>query len=191
MTENKTVLPDLEENERKTVKAMQDVEAEGDDNLIRLSTGVVLEARQVPSGQLIKVMSRFQPPEPPMYFNKDLGRSLPNTADPYFETRMKEWEQNRVSALLNILIIYGVSLKSKPKGMPGPDDDEWLDSFYAAGEQVVADNKYWRLLNWVTAIAAPKDEDIKLITEKVGRLSGVREADVKDAANFPGSDQKR
>lgn len=190
MAKKETVLPNLEENERKVVEAVEEIEAEGDDNLIHLSTGVVLEAHQAPPGHLVKVMSRYSPPDPPEYFNKDLGRWMKNYADPDFEKRMKEWEMLRTSAMLPILIIYGTSLKSKPKKLPGPDDDEWLDSFYATGEQVIADSKSWRYLNWVTTIAAPVDDDIKLISQKVIRLSGVAEADVADATNFPGGDKE-
>jgi len=191
MTENKTVLPDLEENERKTVKAMQDIEAEGDDNLIRLSTDVVLEARQANPNQIIKVLSRFPSPEPPMYFNKDLGRWIENTADPDYALKMQAWKMQYANATNNVFISYGTTLKSKPKNVPGPDDDEWLDQFYAMNEPVMADNKYWRYLNWVLSVAAPTDRDTQLIQKKVGRLSGVTEADVQDAATFPGSDQKR
>lgn len=190
MSKDKTVLPNLEENERKTANTISEVEAEDDDNLIRLSTGVVLEAVQANPNIIIKVLSRFPAPEPPTYFNEKLGRWIENTADPDYELKMRAWQIQYANATNNVFISYGTKIKSVPKKMPKPEDDEWLDRFYAMGEPVMAENKYWRYLNWVLSVAAPADKDTQLIQEKVGRLSGVREADVKNAATFPGGDKE-
>lgn len=187
----KTVLPDLDEDERKLSQAIQEIEAEGDDHLIRLSTGVVLEAKQANPNQIIKVLSRFPAPEPPMYFNKDMGRWIENTADPDYALKMQAWKMQYANATNNVFISYGTKIHSKPKGMPGPEDDEWLQQLYALDQPVMADNKYWRYLNWVLTVAAPLDTDTQLIQRKVGRLSGVQEVDAQAASTFPGRDQKR
>jgi hypothetical protein len=45
----------------------------------------------------------------------------------------------------------------------------------------LVDNPRSRYLAWVKGVAAPLDEDINLLLEALGRLTGVAESDVLDA----------
>ena len=90
--------------------------------------------------------------------------------------------------MLNALVGLGTELKSKPRGMPGPDDPSWLADYKALGLPVVADSQAWRYITWVLYLASVTDKDTQLIAEKVRSLSGVKEEDVQAAESFPDGD---
>lgn len=183
MSEEQQV-PDVQQVEKNVLEAKSDAEA--DDNLIRLSTGVVLEAGQANPNVLLKVMSRVPRPQPPKYYNKNMGREMENPDDPDYINRVQMWQAELAYSMTVAMIVFGTSLKSVPKGMPRPEDDSWLGKLRLLGLDVVEDDPNWRYLNWVMSVAAPLDVDTKAINDKVGKLSGVSEASVQNAANFPG-----
>ena len=177
-------LPNVNETDKSLARAI-DAEGEAEDNLIRLSTGVVLEARQANPNVLIRIMTAQPRPTPPVVFIKAMGREMENPDDPDYISRVRAWEMSYNNGMLNALVGLGTTLHSKPKGMPGPDDDAWLKDYEALGLPVVRDSKAWRYITWVLFKAAVIDKDTTLIGEKVKNLSGVREADVKSADSFP------
>jgi hypothetical protein len=181
-------LPNVNEADKIVSQAI-DAAGEADDDLIRLSTGVVLEAHQANPNVLIRIMTAQKRPSPPVVFIKNMGREMENPDDPDYISRVKDWEMGYNSGMLNALVGLGTSLHSKPKGMPGPDDDAWLKDYEAMGLPVIRDSKAWRYITWVLFKAAVIDKDTALIGEKVKKLSGVREADVKSAETFPEGDK--
>ena len=78
-------------------------------------------------------------------------------------------------------------------GLPLQKQEEippsWLLDYKSLGLPVMAESESWRYATWVMFKAAPTDNDMKLIGDAVKKLSGVREADVKDAETFSGSDK--
>jgi hypothetical protein len=158
------------------------------DNSVRLSSGVVLKAKQANPMLLITVMAAFPRPEPPVQFNSMMGRNMENPDDPDYISRVKAWSMENSNAVLNAFILLGTEMVSVPKGVPGPGDNEWLERYEALGLPTKPMNKDWRYLKWVTTIAAVNEKDLELIRDAVGALSGVKEADVSAAATFPGSD---
>jgi len=175
------------DEDEKLVKAVEKSQ-EGGGSLITLSTGVVLKARQANPMVLIRVMSAFPRPEPPVYFNKAMNREMTNPDDPDYIERVKAWETQNNSRILNALIMLGTELHSKPKGMPGPQDDGWMEDLDALELPTKPDNKGWRYMTWVLSKAAVNEKDLEAIRLIVGRTSGVAEEDVADAESFPGSD---
>lgn len=178
----------VNDTDREIAKAL-DAAGEADDNLIRLSTGVILEAHQANPNVLIRVMTAKQRPDPPVVFIKAMGREMENPDDPDYISRVKDWEMSYNNGMLNALVALGTTFVSKPKGMPGPDDETWLKDYEALGLPVIRDSKAWRYITWVLFKAAVNEKDTALIGEKVKRLSGVKEADVKAAETFPEGDQ--
>lgn len=175
-----------EENLLRAVEEAGKVE----DNLIRLSTGVVLRGKKINPLTLIAVMARYPHPSPPTHFIKEMGRVMENTDDPDYIERVKNWDILYKNSLLNAMTMLGTELVSFPKGFYGPQDPKWLQKFEALGLPTRPDNQGWMYLMWVMHEAVVDEKDVKLIQEVVGRLSGVKEADVKAAETFPGSDQK-
>ena len=173
------------EGDRKIVKAVEDAN-KPEDNTITLSTGVVLRGKQVPPLALIKVMSAFPRPKVPVWISPSMGREMENPEDPDYIERVRSWKAESGTITLNALIMMGTELVSVPKKFPGPDAKEWQEEYQVLGMPMFLENKNWRYLTWVTYKAAPVVEDLDLIKEVVGRLSGISETKVVAAEQFPG-----
>lgn len=61
----------------------------------------------------------------------------------------------------------------------------WIRDYQSLGFPVIPSSPAWRYITWVMYKAAPTSDDVKLLSDKVKNLSGVKEADVKDAETFP------
>lgn len=177
----------FDQSDEKTINALRG--ANVSNNTVCLSSGVVLKVKQANPMLLITVMASFPRPLPPVQFNKMMGRNMENPDDPDYISRVKAWSTENSGAVLSAFILLGTELYSKPEGVPGPFDDEWLETYEALGLTVKANNREWRYLKWVMTIATTNEHDIELIRDAVGALSGVKEADVSAAAAFPGSDK--
>lgn len=176
--------------EERVLQAMEDMK-QPQDNLIRLSTGVVLRGKMAPPLTLMRIMAAFPRPKPPTWSNPAFGgREMENKDDPDYQDRVKSWQGEQSDAMLNALITTGTELVSIPAGMKGPDAQDWLDEYSLLNLPMHPANKSWRYLIWIQFKAATTADDIKLIMQVVGRLSGVPESAVKSAEEFPGSDQK-
>ena len=185
-------LPKIDPNktDRVIAEAIDQTRKEADDNLIRLSTGVILRAKQANPSTLIRVMTKQQRPTPPLYFNKQMGREMENPDDPDYISRVQAWQMDYSNGMLNVLIGLGTEFVAKPLKIEGMEGDLWLMDYKALALPVIADSPSWRYITWVMFVAAPTDSDLNLITSKVKSLSGVKEADVRDAENFPAGDEK-
>lgn len=177
MTEEKAVV-------KKTTK---EEAAKEENNLITLSTGVVLRGKAAPSLALVKTIAKHPRPKPPEQYSEALGRVIENAADPDYLARVKAYETESAHDILNVLILYGTEVVSVPKGFPTKDSNVWMEEVREVGLEVKPDNKSWRYLNWIMFKAAPTPEDTQKIQEVVGSLSGVSERTVQAAETFPGS----
>ena len=178
-----------DEDDMKTVRAVADAKKGAQDEFT-LSSGVVLRALKANPITLIKVMTRFPRPKPPVVFMKDMGRDMENPDDPDYIDRVKAWEMESNAQVLNALILLGTELVSCPKGIEKPSGDKWVEKYKVLDMPVRPENEDWRYLTWVTFIAAPDENDLNIIQDAVGRLSGIAEADVKDAEQFPRRNSK-
>lgn len=177
---------DLNKTDKVIAKAIDSGE---EDDLIRLSTGVVLKARQANPNILIRIMTANPRPKPPVYFNETIGREMENPDHPDYIKQVQAWEMEYNSGMLNALVGLGTELVSVPKKFPKPDDDSWLKDYRALGLPAITDSPAWRYITWVLFKAAVKDTDTKQIGDKVKKLSGVKEADVRSAETFPDGDE--
>jgi len=169
------------ENDEAVINA---IENEKPDNLIRLSSGVVLVGKPANPVTLIAVLSNMPRPVPPTYHNDKMGRDMENPDDPDYVSRVQMWQTTQADAMITAFILLGTELHSKPKKMPGPYDPDWLEDFLLLGMPSKPDSKKWRYLTWVKTQACLNTEDQKLIQEVVGRLSGVSRKDVQAAEEF-------
>ena len=180
---------DGDEKTMKTLQAIESVDAvKSADNKITLSSGVVVRAKKVPPMYLITVMTKSPRPKPPVVFIKDMGRNMENPDDPNYIDRVKAWEMESNTAILDVLITLGTELVSTPKGISKPTEDKWLEIIDALDMPKRPENESWRYLTWMKLIAATDENDLVIIQEAVGRLSGISNKDVKAAEEFPGSD---
>lgn len=160
------------------------------DHLITLSSGVILRAKAAPPLALVKVIGGFPRPKPPVYHNTQMGRDMENPDDPEYIERLKAHQMESSNAVLNALILLGTDLVEVPKKFPKPEDDEWLEEYIETGLPAKPDNKRWRYLNWVFFKAVQTNDDLVVIRDEVGRLSGVSEEAVQSAEAFSRSSKK-
>lgn len=170
---------------QKTAEAVEEAEAP-QDNLIRLSTGVVLKAKKANTMVLMAVMSSFPRPTPPIWHNETMGRDMENPDDPDYLDRVKAWEVEYSAATLRAFILLGTELESVPKEIPKPSSDKWLEEYEVLGLPMRPKNKNWRYLQWINFKAIGDEQDLRLIQEKVGSLSGITERAARSAEEFPG-----
>lgn len=173
--------------EEKVVEAVEKSNGKKD-NLVTLSTGVVLRGKQANPLALIDVMSNFPRPTPPVWKHPTMGREMENPDDPDYRARVKAWESESSSATLNAMILLGTELVKTPSDFPGPDDDAWLDEYELLNLPMKPHNQSWRYLKWVLFKAVRDEKDLLRIRDLVGRLSGVSERAVDSAEQFPGSE---
>lgn len=173
----------------KSIKAIEKAETK-EDNTITLSTGVVLRGKQVPPLVLVKIMASYGRPKVPTYNSKEMGREVENPDDPDYIDRVKAWKIELSNSTLNALIVLGTELVKVPKKFPGPESNDWLDEYALLGVPMRPEIKAWRYLTWITMKAAPETNDLDLIKEVVGRLSGVPESKVEAAESFPDGDKE-
>jgi len=184
--------PNIAAIDGKVAKQLDAMKTGEVDNLIRLSSGVVLRAKQANPNMLIRAMTAHPEPKVPVYFSKEMGRDIENPDDPDYISRKKTWEMGYSSAMLNVLIGLGTELESVPKGMEGPhpvkkngDMPAWINEYAAMGLPIIPSSENWRYITWVMFRAAPTAEDTQKISQTVMSMSGIKEADVQNAERFP------
>jgi len=115
---------------------------------------------------------------------------MENPDDPDYIDRVKAWDMENNAQVLNALILLGTEFVSAPKNIESYKGNKWIEKYKILDMPVRPDNEDWRYLTWVTFIAAPDENDLNVIQDAVGRLSGIAEADVKNAEQFPGRNSK-
>lgn len=204
-------------SEEKVIEALEEA-IQKLDNKITLSTGVVLLAKKANPLTMIKVMAAHPRPKPPMWQHPTMGRMMENPDDPDYQGRLQAHEMEQTNATLNAFILLGTELVNTPKGFGGPhptknktrigfekNDDgkenkkkpvykeelvwpDWIEEYELLGVPMLTQNKSWRYLTWVTFKAIADEDDLKMVQDTVGRLSGMTEKSVQAAEEFPGRD---
>jgi len=161
--------------------AVDEIETKKDE-LIHLSTSVVLAPKPVSTMIFGSIVKKFVKPKPPVTYNEDTGRKEANLSDPLYLQETSEWENNTAFSIVDAMILLGTEIVSVPENFEGPVGNTWLEELSLIGIELKnIDSVKERYLNWVKHIAAPKTEDINEIMKKVGKLSGVSEEDVDSA----------
>lgn len=174
---------DLSGNDKVIARKLDEIKGEVD-NLINLSSGVVLLARPANPLMLIRVMTAHPRPQPPTHFDQMMGREIENPDHPDYVKRVEQWQMEYNNSMLNALIGLGTQLHSKPKKLEGPDGNKWLSDYKSYGLPILPDSESWRYIAWVMSVAVKDDNDTKIIGDKVRQLSGVKEAEVESATTF-------
>jgi hypothetical protein len=168
----------------------QNKKEEGD-NLVTLSTGVVVRLKKANPMTLITVMAGEPRPSPPTYRDKKMGRLVENPDSPDYQARVQDWEAHYNERLLNAFIQGGTEIVTVPKGVPKINDDGWVDTLNVLGiDTSKRDVPAWRHIHYIKNVACQDEKDLSVIQEGVQKLSGVSEEDVDKATSFPGSDEE-
>ena len=152
-----------------------------------LSTGVVLRAKSIPPGVFLSIMGKNPPPDPPTYYDPIKDLSYTNVDDPGYMEKMKHHDSVQSKEMLYAMVIFGTEFVSKPKEVASMTSNDWVAKLELTGVKTYPQNKQWRYLQWVLSVAIMNTDDFTVLSEKVGKLNGVSEADVESAAKFPGN----
>lgn len=144
---------------------------------ITLASGVVLNVHKTPTMLIGDLTRRFPRPKPPKWFNPDTGKEEDNPDHPAYVQALSDWQMELSMSMLDNMIIQGTEIVSVPEGFSKVDDTDWSERIEAGG--FVITNKAKRYLAWVKYVACGEDDDdISLLTEEIGKMSGVSEKDV-------------
>jgi hypothetical protein len=92
-----------------------------DDGALTLSTGVRIIYVPVNPAVFTEVLSKMDPPRPPMVFIESKGREEQNPLDPTYLAEMDNYQGERANAIMETFALFGVELVEDL-----PQDDTWL-----------------------------------------------------------------
>lgn len=155
---------------------------------VTLSTGVVLRIKPVSPFllQTIKSAQEKAKPRVPVWHNTEDDRDEENPSDPAYLEAVRAWNSELGDKVYSALIAYGTETDAIPDGLPGPNDDSWMEGLQAI-EIPVPSTGRGRYIAWVKYIAAVTGEDTANVNLACLRALGLAEEDVaKAAASFRG-----
>lgn len=159
----------------------------GDKDQVTLSTGVVLKITSVSPMAFGDLENKYPSPPIPRVYDEVKGREISNPLSAEYKKAVAENENRKALAALDLAIVLGTRLLSIPKGMDGPDSEEWKDTLFAMGyNKESIESKKARYLSWVKLNAASNNADWNMLSMTVMRRMGVPEQDVNAALkSFP------
>lgn len=182
---------DKEDTDRKAVaRAINDAApatAPDPDNILRLSSGVVLKISPVPPGVIARIGRAVKRPEVPRQWIEEKGREEENPAHPDYLAALEHWQLAQMEALEDAVIALGSEIVSVPETFAGPDDDSWTEELSILGIDDIPKTGKARYLNWVRLWAVHSNLDLVNLTNMAVRQSRIPESEVTAAAeSFPG-----
>lgn len=181
-------MPGQEQEDSRQQEPATDEEAE---DILTLSTGVVLDLLQ-PSPILVdNLMRSFSADEPhiPKVWIKDKERDEENPNDPDYLAAMEAWYAESGMRSIKALLPTGSRIRSKPEDMPGPEEPDFADLMDTMG-QPLGKSRFSRYTQWVL-LYATNPQDLAILGVKLLRRAGVREEDVREAqALFQGLQER-
>lgn len=174
----------------RTIAAFQ---SEGMPHEVTLSSGVVLGLRPVPPFALQEALRQIRAPVPPLWMNEDKGRQEENPSDPDYLAAVDRYVETRLETIANVTMALGTDLKSVPDGMPGPDDDVWIEEMEVAAPAVSIPRTppRARYVAWLRFRAMPRTNDIAVVAALPLLLAGISEGEVAAAmASFPRDEER-
>lgn len=161
-----------------------------------LNNGIVLHIKPVPPFLIRRAAMAVPRPKVPTFHNDTTGRNEANPLDPDYEREMAEYQEVSGEAGVNAMLLVGTAVKSLPKGIPGPESDDWLEM--ADFLRVPVELHCWkcavkdpapncsgcakaRYLSWLYLFALDSEMAIAEVILVVGRGAGVTEEEVASA----------
>lgn len=161
-----------------------------DEDLLRLSTGVVLRLR-TPAAMVVESSFRAvkkHEPKPPRMYIEAKGREEENPSDPDYLAALRQWKYDVGMRGLRALIPSGTTLESVPEGLPGPEDEDYIDLMASMTIDPGA-GRFTRYVQWVLHVACAGLDDVDDLSKALQRRIGVTEEDVAKAqAMFQGDE---
>jgi len=143
---------------------------------VTLSTGVVIRCKAVSGLILSRIYEQRPIPEVPTRINPDTERAEPNPDDPEYLSDLDERNMALLGQINKAFVILGTEVASLPKGMEGPDGDEWVKTLESIGLSV-SDDRRSRYREWFLTTACADAADGASVIRTVGILSNIRPMD--------------
>lgn len=150
-------------------------------NLIVLSNGTVMEAKNVPPLLAQRIEAKFKYPPVPKTYNEDKDRYEENPLDPAYIQQCEEIEAEKNLALVDLLVGLGTRIVEVGAAAEPFESLDWRESvaFYL-GEELPKSEKVLYLY-WVKYVLIAENNDLQVIARKVAAKMGVPETAVGDA----------
>lgn len=168
------------EHVRKIQEIMQDQgeDSAADQDLLVMSTGVVLRTHRVSPFLYNQVLERFQDPPVPKVYDKDSERDIENPMHPAYIQAKNRVEMDRGSALTDLFIGLGTTPEHVPDELVPLDEDTWIIAIrrHISNEEyeAIAQDDSYRYIAWVKYIATASTDDIAAIMDAINRKLGVQ-----------------
>lgn len=147
-----------------------------------LTNGVVLRTKAIAKESIRRVFLQIKDPVVPVVMIASKGREEANPFDPDYIAAKQQANVQRLNAVTRALHMLGLELVSVPEGMPGPDDDSWIEELRAAGvEDLHPENASMRWLEWLEMIALATDLDQATAFTEAAKTYGLFESEVFEA----------
>lgn len=147
-----------------------------------LSNGIVLRTKAVAKEAIRRVFLAVKDPPVPVVMIAAKGREEPNPFDPDYQRARSAANAQRINAITRALHMLGLELVSVPAGIPGPDDESWIEELQAAGvADLHPDNASLRWLEWLEMVALAADIDQAHAFAEAAKTYGLFEREVLDA----------
>lgn len=154
-----------------------------------MENGVVLRIKPVPPLVLRNAARGIVDPEVPMVHIESKGRDEPNPDDPAFIAALAEARERRSQAASIAALLVGTEVKSIPPGIPGPDDDSWVEDlrtvYDVAGIKWDIDTtpgSKARYLAWLRNYAIGSDTELYILNRVLTVGVALTNAEVQAAA---------
>lgn len=143
---------------------------------MQLSSGVIVEAKQLPVGYGANIARQHQAkkPKPPRLFVPELGREEENPDDPDYLDALRQWQLEFAMSSLNLAMAFGIEVKFIPEGLMTHTSPE-----FKAMLSFLGDDASLPFVKWLQLVAAPTLEDLTAISNLPGFQVGVQEAGVQ------------
>lgn len=157
------------------------------EQLVELSSGVVLKTKTIPILLLKNLTREFVEPRAPKVYIEEKERTVINYQDPDYLAAKERHEQEIADAYLNVFAAYGTTIESLPAGVPGVMDQAWVDEFgIIYGDQIPEKYNSKRYLAWLSCVAILTREDVNNVADAVKAHMGVQEVEVdRQIEKFP------
>jgi hypothetical protein len=171
-------------------KAYEDKSFEVPKELV-LSNGIILGIKNIPPLLINSVSNSIPEPDMPVTYIEEKDRDEPNPNHPAYIKAMEKRDAELNLATINLILYAGTELKHLPKGIPGPDEDDWVLLAEMAGIHFDPTNKIQRYLAWLRSYALATLKDLEQAQTLPLMLAGVTEVEVAKIENsFRGGEER-
>lgn len=166
----------------------EEVEVKVDGDLVTLTNGIVLKTKLVPYKLIIRLDKKYKIPPIPMIYDEERGRSIPNPGDPSYEEECRIIQEEKGTAMLELLTGFGTELVSVPKGVDSPENEGWAEDLAPFLDEDIPEKGKARYVAWLTYYALLDPRDINAVSSSIRDKMGVSAEGVADKVNMFPSD---